>query len=715
MPNRWTVSKVTRVVSQEVGLGSSVASTPEILGAAFVATPVPPSSTAAVEVSSHRTERKVLEALEGRIEAVRRPPLYSVATFVVAVAMVMLPLFYLALIGLVSYGIYHHALENASILTSGALKLKLMVYLGPLVSGIVVVIFMIKPLFARSPQGPAVYSVDPRREPLLYNYVERLSRLVGAPLPRRIDLDCEVNASASFRRGYLSMFGNDLVLTIGLPLVADLDLRRLSGVLAHELGHFAQRGGMRLTYVIRSINHWFARVVFERDEWDQSLKALSDDTHPWMVQAVAYLSQGCVWLTRRLLWTLMMMGNAISCLLLRQMEFDADRYEVRVAGSEVFESTVLKLQGLGLAAQRAQHDLGGFWSESRLPDDFPKLIRENYRTFSKDALGRIRTGVLERRTGWWDTHPADKERIESARQEGTPGISHPEVPSSVLFSDFGLLSKEVSRHYYRNLLGLAAEEKKLVPTADLLRIQAQDRARDLALDRYFQGRLSHMHPLHSLEIPVEVVQDKEEIVWRLRQARKIMLNDPDKDSPAYSDVARKRLQQSLELLLDQSLTEPLRPQDPEVLWHEAKRMIGFLQRLQPVYSELPNLVSAIERVVSRLRGLEGNEDNEVLFDNLATHSGQLFDLVKKLTAVLGQIPYPFEHAEGSVSCGQVVAAPLLDGRDAVSIARAGGQICAEIHHLYSRVMAALAFIAEQVEAAVGLEPLPHPSGRDECE
>ena len=121
---------------------------------------------------------------------------------------------------------------------------------------------------------------------------------------------------------------------------------------------------------------------------------------------------------------------------------------------------------------------------------------------------------------------------------------------------------QVSRHYYRNLLGLAAEEKKLVPTADLLRIQAQDRARDLALDRYFQGRLSHMHPLHSLEIPVEVVQDKEEIVWRLRQARKIMLNDPDKDSPAYSDVARKRLQQSLELLLDQSLTEPLRPQDP---------------------------------------------------------------------------------------------------------------------------------------------------------
>ena len=438
MPDRWTVSKVGRIVSQEVGLGSSSASTPEILDSAFVPPTDPSSPKAAVEVPSYRSEQKVLEALNGQVETVRRPFLYSVATLVVAVAMVILPLVYLTLIALVSYGVYYHATVNASLLTSGSLKMKLLVYLGPLVSGIAVVVFMIKPLFARSSQGPTLYSVDPQREPLLFSYVERLSLLVGAPLPRRIDLDCEVNASASFRRGFFSMFGNDLVLTIGLPLAAGLDLRQLSGVLAHELGHFAQGGGMRLTYVIRSINHWFARVVFERDEWDLSLKTLSDDTHHWMVQVVAYLSQGCVWITRRLLWALMMMGNAISCFLLRQMEFDADRYEARVAGSEAFESTALKLQGLGLAAQRAQHDLGGFWSEARLPDDFPKLIQENYRTFSKDALSRIRTGVLERRAGWWDTHPADKERIESARHEGAPGLVLPEVSSTVLFSDFDL-------------------------------------------------------------------------------------------------------------------------------------------------------------------------------------------------------------------------------------------------------------------------------------
>lgn len=53
------------------------------------------------------------------------------------------------------------------------------------------------------------------------------------------------------------------MLTIGLPLVAGLSLQQLAGVLAHEFGHFSQGAGMRLTYIVRSINAWFLRVVYE--------------------------------------------------------------------------------------------------------------------------------------------------------------------------------------------------------------------------------------------------------------------------------------------------------------------------------------------------------------------------------------------------------------------------------------------------------------------
>ena len=35
-----------------------------------------------------------------------------------------------------------------------------------------------------------------------------------------------------------------------------------------------------------------------------------------------------------MLWVLMWIGHGVSSFMLRQMEFDADRYEARVAGSE---------------------------------------------------------------------------------------------------------------------------------------------------------------------------------------------------------------------------------------------------------------------------------------------------------------------------------------------------------------------------------------------
>src|SRR6185295_4479066 len=128
---------------------------------------------------------------------------------------------------------------------------------------------------AARPKEPAKYSLTVQSDPTLFAFISRICELVNAPVPSRVDVDCQINASASFRRGLLSMKGNDLVLTIGLPLAADLTMQEFAGVLAHEFGHFAQGAGMRLTYIVRQTNRWFARVVYDRDEWDIKLVEIS--------------------------------------------------------------------------------------------------------------------------------------------------------------------------------------------------------------------------------------------------------------------------------------------------------------------------------------------------------------------------------------------------------------------------------------------------------
>jgi hypothetical protein len=318
----------------------------------------------------------IIDAFRGPIEPVRVPLLYDLGLLLVAVAMVLLPLLYIALIMLAGYGIYFHATESTGIFEGGNARLAALVYFTPIVAGLILIFFMLKPLFARPPPQPLPVSLDPAEEPGVFRFVEKICATVGAPLPRRIDVDCQVNASAGFAAGFRSMFSQDLVLTIGLPLVAGLSLRELAGVLAHEFGHFTQGTGMRLTYIIRSVNNWFARVVYERDAWDEMLiKASTEGAIGLGMALMLNAARFMVWLTRRILWVLMMAGHIISSFMLRQMEFDADRYEARVAGSTAFETTSLKLRLLGLASQGVYSNFQNAWNQadwcSQTMNEFP--------------------------------------------------------------------------------------------------------------------------------------------------------------------------------------------------------------------------------------------------------------------------------------------------------------------------------------------------------
>src|SRR5213593_738108 len=103
---------------------------------------------------------------------------------------------------------------------------------------------------------------------------------------------------------------------------------------------------------------------------DRSTKSV--DLH---LDIVLHAARGCVWLTRRILWALMHAGHAISCFMLRQMEYDADSYEAKIAGSEAFESTAARLQVLNVATQVAFEDVRQSWASHRLPENLPLLIQ----------------------------------------------------------------------------------------------------------------------------------------------------------------------------------------------------------------------------------------------------------------------------------------------------------------------------------------------------
>lgn len=387
-----------------------------------------------------------LEGLRGSIAPPAISPLYRLGLAAVLVLLVILPLIYFALIAGVAWLTWLHATQNVTLLSGRGGRGRLLVYLAPIVAGVLMLLFMIKPILARRERSGSPMVVQPDQEPLLFAFIARICNILKAPVPSEVAIDCQVNASASFRRGILSFGSNDLTLTIGLPLAAGLSLRELGGVLAHELGHFAQGAGMRATYLIRTINGWFARIVYERDAWDVRLQQAKNVD--FRLTLVIWVAQAGIWLNRLILKGLMMIGHACSCFMLRQMEYDADRYEIELAGTDTFISTSEKMPVLSIALMNAFNDAQNALRAKKVPDDLTALMTHHDALLSKVDRDRLLDHQRQEKTGVLDTHPSMRDRVEAAKRLARKGLYRNDAPAATLFRDFAESSRKVTLQHY---------------------------------------------------------------------------------------------------------------------------------------------------------------------------------------------------------------------------------------------------------------------------
>jgi Zn-dependent protease with chaperone function len=474
-PASAALAKTGTGTTTTVGGNSSARAGTPVPKATPKATASPPQknpSTAKPSAPSRLTEQELMASFRAPFEKLRVPLTYRFGILLAAVVMVGLVAIYLGLIALVGYGTYYHAVNHTWIAQMGgggrARLFMALAYAAPLFVGPVLLFFMIKPLLARPARRERSRSLTRQSEPLLFAFVDRVCETVGAPKPSRIDVDCQVNASAHFRRGVWSMLGKDLVLTIGLPLMGGLTLREFGGVLAHEFAHFAQGAGMRLTYLVQSISHWFLRVVYQRDEWDERLAVLANELDI-RIGWVVLLAQLGVMISRGVLWVLMHVGFLVSSILLRQMEFDSDRCQAQFAGTDAFRTAMRKLPLLSAASSLADAQVREHLEERRLVEDLPALVQLNARTVPPDTLAEMEKESAGEKTGWLDTHPSLPDRIAAVEAIGSAGIFHSDRQARELMHDFTAQSKATSWDLYIATFGPKVPREALVPVADFER------------------------------------------------------------------------------------------------------------------------------------------------------------------------------------------------------------------------------------------------------
>ncbi len=388
---------------------------------------------------------------------------YLFSLFLVSFLVVLLPLIYIGITAVVAYGVVYYAVNYVSVVTGSAnIVLGIALYTIPVLAGSLFFLFMLRPFV---PRGGRYKSVDLRitekTDPTFVHFVHGICDKVGARRPKEIRFSMEANASAAFI-SFFSLFSNNLVLTIGFPLISCMSTKAVAGILAHEFGHFSQRISMRSYYLTNRINRWFYYCVYGGDGWNDWVNELNEKANNGLVGWAILIAQGGIYVTNKLLALLAHLSQTLTFSLSRKMEFDADKYEILLCGSEQFEASTRALHRTAAATQMAFNKLNNN-EDNKYVDNIPALISLYYTSMPDKIDQHIDEQLRAIHSSKWDTHPPDRERIDQALTLDAKAIFELDEPAIKLFDDYEEKSKTATMQFYQAIgLNTASIELKSV-------------------------------------------------------------------------------------------------------------------------------------------------------------------------------------------------------------------------------------------------------------
>jgi Zn-dependent protease with chaperone function len=684
---------------------------------------------------------------------------YRLGLFLVAVAMVLLPLIYLGCISCLCWGLYLWAARAGNWFfpevhgTRRIFGVLLIWYVTPLFAGLILVLFMLKSFFTRWQVEGVSMPISHEDHPEVFRFLGQLCQQVGAPIPSRVDVSLDINAGAGLREGFASFFGNDVCLNIGLPLAAAVNCREFAGLMAHELGHFTQRAGLRCDFIINSINGWLLRAVYTRDDFDASLEEASSESAFGLV--IFTLGRIAIAFTRGIMWLLLMLGHALSSYMLRQMEFHADACEIAVSGTDGFVAMSRKLLVLHACAEQARTQFRNQVCP-KYPDDFSAYIAMLAAQCAGQTKGKLLNAAARKKTRWFFSHPSDAERMARAMQAAQPGIIEDERPATVLFNDFAGLSRALTlASYQMRRRGKPLSPDQLFSVEQPVAEAAPDTsAEEAAIHKYFGGLGNFLRPvllgpearlgigltsekiqqlrlaketLHSSELAAlceSLTQLDAKKVQALGASAFIQAGVPFEPETfpliptdgsklpetlrslqtqeeeligrlaGFESAAKMRLVTGLSLLRTPSMAAVI-PNTQQL----QDQVLDWLHALGKISAAFPWLIESREEIVklNAFLALRARTNSELLDAALAQTVERSKQLLSEMHNVLGSTAYPFQHPRGHISISEYAQAKEFDADPARMLKLEFQSHLQMLFALYYRLLGGLVGIACQVE------------------
>ena len=378
--------------------------------------------------------RAVVQAFKGQVVHRRPTWRYRFALLLTTFGLCLLIVAYGASIVGIGLGLYFYARHvvppTTHIRAARAIIVVFFLHAAVLLGGAAILFSLVAPLFRRNRDRPDGQLLDAGAYPALHCFVRALCTLIGAPQPDEIRLETLPNASAG-RYGGLLGIGSRLVLSIGEPLFYGLDLRALAGIICHELGHFSQATSGLLFRFVAHVAEWFQEATLRTGGIQEAIGEHGSDTEG-SAQVFVWVAFIVTGLGRLLLLLFSLLSRMTTFYLMRQMEFDADRYEAEVAGSAQFARTFERLCELQMGFRNVFESMLRGELATASSGTVAARVAEEADELSDRDRKRVSRMMAPQRAQWFDSHPSPTERIAAVARQPRPGIFQLEGPAVCL-------------------------------------------------------------------------------------------------------------------------------------------------------------------------------------------------------------------------------------------------------------------------------------------
>jgi len=313
------------------------------------------------------------------------PSSYKLKASLAILAILLFFILYTALVVVMAYIVYYAFIYDIG----RANKITILMKIGAIAGSVMLFIFTLKFIFKIKNYKPENrIKLKKSAHKNLWFFIDHFCEETGAPKPKNIYVDPDVNAYVAYSNTWLSLFlPIKKELTIGLGLTDALNLSEFKAVVTHEFGHFAQKS-MKIGSYINSANTIIHDMIYARDKWDDTLDTWrSSDIR---LSAAAWIITPIIWLIRQVLALFYKFLNIMYSSLSREMEFNADKVAVSTSGSEAIIAALWKLDA---GFEKWNDTISHAYLASK-----KKVFTKNLYTHNKIALDAIEKEQLEKLT-----------------------------------------------------------------------------------------------------------------------------------------------------------------------------------------------------------------------------------------------------------------------------------------------------------------------------